>query len=86
MYRNDVFIRNASGTVVQLTDKSLANYAQISGPHWSPDGSAIAFNGYVNSLNSVGTEALRIAVDGKTKAVNLTASVPGSVNPIDWRN
>lgn len=84
--RNDVFAVDLStGKQAQLTNKANAPAAQIANPDYSPDGSAIVFQGYEKSVTA-GGDIYRLTLRGTAKALNLTSNIGDSILVPQWRH
>lgn len=83
--RNDLFVIRVSAPsqLRQVTTKSNANALQIGHPSWSPDGTSIAFSGWLTSLAE--SDIYRIRADGRQKAANLTADSSNNYSVPLWR-
>jgi TolB protein len=85
VYRIDIFVLDLnSGQTTQVTSKANANVLHIGSPDWSPDGSAIAFYGYLASITATG-DIFRIPTDGSQKATLLTGGSDDSFLAPLWR-
>ena len=70
--RNDLFVMRPDGTGLrQITDKRNAPASPMLNPTWSPDGTSVAYSALTTGKLTA-YHVWRIAIDGSSKAIDLT--------------